>query len=341
MNEEIIGFDALYDSMTKCQKGVRWKDSVAHYHLNAIEETIKLEEELRKGIYKQRKAKRFTVYRPKRRDIISATFRDRVYQRSLCDNGIYPQMVKSFIRDNCACQKGKGTDDCRKRLEVLLRRYFINYGADGYVLQLHIQGYYPNMPHRVAEAAFARRLDPETYDERVSVLRGQYSGDKGYNPGSQIVQMAGISVLDRLDHYAKEKLRCKYYVRYMDDAILISHDRRYLERCLQEISNLLSEMGFSANPKKTNIYRLLKGIPFLGFSFRLTETGKVLRLISSQNVKSQRKRLARMVALCKRGKLARHHVDQSYQSWRAHASKGNTYRLLARMDKYYKTLWEA
>lgn len=76
MNEEIIGFDALYESMTKCIKGVRWKDSVAHYHLNAIEETLKLEKELHEGTYKPRKPKEFTIYAPKRRDILSVSFRD-------------------------------------------------------------------------------------------------------------------------------------------------------------------------------------------------------------------------------------------------------------------------
>ena len=339
MNEEIVGFEALYDSLQKCKKGVRWKDSVAHYHLNALEEVIKLERDLHEGRYKPRLPKEFTVYSPKQREILSIAFRDRVYQRSLNDNAIYPQMSRSFIRDNCACQAGKGTDYCRDRLEVFLHRYFINHGADGYVFQVDIKGYYPNMSHSVVEQTFHRKLDPETYERTVDILRGQYKGDTGYNPGSQMVQIAGISVLDPVDHFAKEQLRCKYYLRYMDDILFISPDRVYLEDCKRRMEELLHEMGFEYNQKKTRIYRLSEGIEFLGFTFRLTDSGKVLRLISAKNVKMQRKKLVRLVALCKSGKYPKSIADDSYRCWRAHAAKGNTWKLLARMDKFYQDLW--
>lgn len=338
MNEEIVGFDALYESMTKCIKGVRWKDSVAHYHLNAIEETLKLEKELHEGSYKPRKPKEFTIYAPKKREILSVSFRDRVYQRSLNDNAIYPQMSKGFIRDNFACQKGKGTDKCRDRLEAFLHKYFINCGKTGFVLYFDIHGYYPNMRHEVAENVFLRKLDQETAQRAVDTLRTQYKGNVGYNPGSQMVQIAGISVLDQVDHYIKEQLRCKYYLRYMDDMVLISNDLEFLKHCQTAVTALLAEMGFKVNPKKTGIRRLGDGIPFLGYIFRLTETGKVLRLLSPDNVKNERKRLIRLFRLVEDGKIPMESVVQHYQCWRNHASKGNTWKLLRRMDSYYQTL---
>lgn len=88
IEENIIGFDALYNSMEKCRKGVIWKDSVAHYYLNGIEETLKLEEQLKTGTYKERKPVQFTIMAPKKREIVSIAFRDRVYQRSLNDSGV-------------------------------------------------------------------------------------------------------------------------------------------------------------------------------------------------------------------------------------------------------------
>ena len=101
--EEIIGFEALYQSMQQCKKGVMWKGSVAHYVLNGLEETYKLSQQLKDGTYKPRKPSKFTVYSPKQRDIVSISFKDRVYQRSLNDNGIYDGMTRSFIEDNQAC----------------------------------------------------------------------------------------------------------------------------------------------------------------------------------------------------------------------------------------------
>ena len=90
-----------------------------------------------------------------------------------------------------------------------------------YVLQMDIAGYYPNMRHDVVLAKFARHLDAESYGRVASILANQYAGEVGFEPGSQLVQIAGISALDGLDHFIKERLRVKGYVRYMDDMICL------------------------------------------------------------------------------------------------------------------------
>ena len=57
-DEDIIGFEALWDSMMKCKRVVMWKDSVAHFVLNGIPEVTKLSDELENGKYKERKHKK-------------------------------------------------------------------------------------------------------------------------------------------------------------------------------------------------------------------------------------------------------------------------------------------
>lgn len=79
--EKIIGYEALYASMLKCQVGVMWKASVAHFVLNGASEISKLENELRSGTYVARKTKPFYVYEPKKREVMGMSFRDRVFQR--------------------------------------------------------------------------------------------------------------------------------------------------------------------------------------------------------------------------------------------------------------------
>ncbi len=340
--ESVIGFDALYESMYRCRKGVGWKDSTASFVLNGIENCLKLEEEL-KGIngkaYKPRPQKKILITQPKRREAVSISFRDRVYQRSLNDNVIYPAMAKSFILDNTACQKGKGTDFARDRLDEFLRRYYRKHGPDGWVLQTDIYHYYPTMSHRIAEERFERYLPAEIYKRAEAVLRTQYDGDTGYNPGSQMVQIAGISVLSPLDHYIKEKLRVKLYLRYMDDSIHIHPDREFLENCLKEEQKFLAGLKFDFHPDKTKIYPLKDGIKFLGFTHKLTQTGKVIRLINPDNVKAERKKLYRMVQKVRKGEMTKQKVDECYRAWKAHAEKGNSFHLIQRMDQYYKDLW--
>lgn len=338
--EDVIGFDALYESMQRCKRGVLWKSSAASYCLNALERTIRLEEELKGGTYKPRPPKHFKVMHPKERDIISIPFRDRVYQRSLNDNVIYPEITKSFIPDNFACQKGKGTDAARERLKRFLQKAYRRWGTSFYVLQVDIKGYYPTMRHDVAKGLFKSKLPEEVHIRAARVLDGQYAGEVGFSPGSQMVQICGISVLDRLDHHIKERLRVKYYLRYMDDLILIHEDPAFLQKCLARIRAELEKIGFEVSEKKTSVYPVSKGILFLGFRFRLSDTGKVYLLIDPKNVKSERKKLARLAGKAKAGEFTRAKVDGCYQAWKAHASKGSTFKLLQRMDAYYKSLWE-
>lgn len=337
--ETIVGFDALYESMNKCRKGVIWKDSVASYCMHGIERTLNLSNSLKDGTYKAKPTVKFRITSPKPREIESVTFRDRVYQRSLNDNVVYPVMVNSFIYDNYACQKGKGTDAARNRLKEFLRKHFRKHGNVGYVAQFDIHGYYPNMDHEITKQTFRAKLSPEIYQMVETILDHQYEGKKGYSPGSQLVQIAGISVLDGLDHYIKEKLHAKLYIRYMDDFLIISHDKDYLKWCADAIGEYLEGLKFELNPKKTRIYNIDESIDFLGFRFKLTSTGKVLMFIRPDNVKRQRKKLLRLVNKSKRGLIPREKVDESYAAWRNHASKGNSYNLLKRMDAYYQSLW--
>ena len=338
--ESVISYDALYSSMRKCTKGVLWKDSVSSFRLNAVEKTMKLSDRLHDGTYKAQPPVIFSVTSPKPREIASVAFTDRVYQRSLNDNVVYPIMSQSFILDNYACQKDKGTDACRERLKEFLRRFFRKYGQNGYVAQFDIRGYYPNMNHILTEGVFRSKLRPEVYEMVQTILREQYPGEKGYNPGSQLIQIAGISVLDGMDHFIKEKLHAKFYIRYMDDFMIIHPDRDYLENCVQAVTAFLKNLKFIINPEKTKIFPLSEGINYLGFFFRMTETGKVLMTIRPENVKRERKKLRRLVAKSKRGLIPREKVRESYEAWRNHASKGNSFHLLQRMDAYYAQLWK-
>ena len=122
-------------------------------------------------------------------------------------------MTRSFIRQNAACQTGKGTDWARKQVKLMMEREYRQHGADGYVLLVDIRHYYDTMPHDVANRCFERHLPPSVHNRVREVLDRQYTGEAGYNPGSQMVQLAGISVPDPIDHYIKERLRAKKYVR--------------------------------------------------------------------------------------------------------------------------------
>lgn len=337
--ENIIGTDALYESMLKCSKGVKWKGTTAYYRHHCFDEIDRLSLQLHNGTYKERKAKFFTITEPKRREIMSIHFRDRVYQRSLNDTAIYPQASKSFIADNFACQKNKGTDAARERLRDFLHRYYRKHGAEGYVLKIDIKGYYPNMRHDFAESMLRDYLDDETYQLAQNVL-AHLPGEIGYNPGSQIVQIVGITALDKIDHFIKERLRVKFYIRYMDDFILIHQDKEFLKRCLSQIEIKLKEQGMEINTGKTYIQSVSDPIIYLGFVYRLTQSGKVVILADPKKIKHERKKILRMKSLVEQGRLTKHDVDAHFKAYKSGVRFGNSHNLIYRLNRWYESLWK-
>ena len=298
-----------------------------------------MERQLKDGTWKNGNPRPIQILYPKKRDGLSISFKDRVYQRSINDNELYPVTTKSFILDNCACQTGKGPDFARKRIKKHLWNFYSHYGLDGYVLQTDIHGYYPNMDHAAVKSCFAKYLDPEVYQMVCDVLDTQYKGDVGYNPGSQMVQIAGITVLNGLDHFIKEKLHVRYYIRYMDDSINLYHDLEEAKRNLEIIEGKLNDIGFELNQKKTRIIPLSAGVTVMRIHYKITETGKIIMTLDPKNVKHERRKLKKMAEKAKRGETTREKVDECYNAWKNHAKRGNSYKLLQRMDRYYKELW--
>lgn len=305
-----ISPEGLYESSLKCFHGTDWKSSVAAFELNAWKRCLKLSEELTSGTYEARPPKRFTITRPKRRPCLSVGIRDRVYQRSLCDNVVYPAMTRSLIPANCACQAGKGTNYARARLVKMLKRHWHHHGTEGYVLQMDVAGYYPNMRHDKVLECFARRLDPESYGHVEAILSRQYAGDVGFEPGSQLVQIAGIAALDGLDHTVKERLGVKAYIRYMDDMLCLGETREGLERVRDGVAAWLAPMGLSLHPSKTRIQRIDRRIPWLGFTFELKPTGFVAVRCKPEKVRDERRRLRRIAQTAARGAIPQAKADE-------------------------------
>ena len=256
--EELFSVDNIWDSMLKRRKNVSWKPSVKQFVLNANAECSRMSKKVLEGTWKNGKPHEIDILYPKKRKGLAIRFPDRVYQGILNDDILYPEMTRHFIYANMACQKGKGPDKARELLKKYIRNHYHNHGTDGYVLQIDITGYYPNMRHDKVKECFSRYIPPQLMGLISDVLDQQYIGEVGYNPGSQMVQIAGISLLNPTDHMIKERLDIKHYIRYMDDFILIHESKEYLEHCLCEIKSMLADLGLSVSQKKTHITPLSK-----------------------------------------------------------------------------------
>ena len=116
-------------------------------------------------------------------------------------------------------------------------------------------------------------------------------------------------------------------------------DKEYLKYCLKRIKEYLSDLKLTLNDK-TEIVPMKKGIRFLGFHTYLTEQGKVIRKLNGDNKRTIKKRLRKYAKLVKDGRMTRRYFDESYNSWKNHASHGNCYKLICSMDKFVESLFE-
>ena len=344
VKENVCSFHNLYRAMYKSKQNVMWKDSVAGFVKNGLVNCVKLHDQLIKGTYKIDKYTIFNVYEPKERKIVSTRIKDRVFQRSLCDNYLTAQVSKSFIYDNAACQEKKGTDFARGRLKCHLQRFYRKHNLNGYVLKCDLTNFFGSTNHTIAKAAIKKRVNDkwaiaEVYRIIDSFVDGE-DPEVGMGLGSQVTQLIQLAVLDDLDHYIKEQLHIKHYVRYNDDFILIHQDKDYLIYCLDRIKEKLQKLDLKLSPKKTQIFSVKQGIHFLGFSHRLTPTGKVVCKLLRKKVSHERRRLKKLVKRSRQGIMTREQVDHCFEGWKAHARHGDSYNLITTMSNYYYHLWE-
>ena len=341
---EVCSFDNLYKAMLKCKSGVTWKDSVSRYSNNGLSSVLKLKNSLDTETYEIEDYYHFTIHEPKMREIVSTKFKDRVFQRSLCDNYLYNEITKGFIYDNGACQIGRGTDFSRSRLKVHLQKYYRQHGCDGYVLKIDFKNYFGSTPHSVAKEALRKAVKDEWALGHACSIIDSYNTDgkaTGLGLGSQISQLVQLLVLNRMDHYIKEYLRIDHYIRYMDDMVFINKNKEHLMICLEDIRKKAGELGLSLNVKKTQIFNLSQGIDFLGFKFKLTDTGKVVMVISKGNINKRKRRLRKYHDMVVSGRMTRQKADECFLAWCAHAEKGNSHKMIAYLNNFYYNLWRS
>lgn len=338
--EKIYSFESLYYAYRKARQGKRWKGAAAKFEVNLLEALNLLSAQIRTKHYTMSQYNTFEVYEPKRRVVMSNSYKDKVVQHSLCDNVLEPIFTRSFIRDNYASQVGKGTHYGLDRLQEFMRRFYRKNGIDGWILKADISKYFYSIRHDVLKTLIREKISDPDVLWLVDLIIDSTEGNVGIPIGNQTSQLFALLYLNNLDHFVKEKLGIKYYGRYMDDFFLIHEDKAYLQYCRAEIEKHVAALGLSLN-NKTNIYPLRNGIDFLGFHTYLTETGAVIRKVRRRSKNNMKRKLKKMRGLVERGKITTATVEQSYKSWRGHASKGNCYHLIRRTDHYYDSLFKS
>ena len=151
--------------------------------------------------------------------------------------------------------------------------------------------------------------------------------------GNLTIQFFANLYLNRFDHYVKEKLHARYYIRYVDDFLIASNDIHYLRYALKFIDEYLISLRLKLHPQKCHILRTENGIKFLGQVIY-----SIHRLLDKKNVKRFCQRMNKMERQLDNKTLSRDTFNSSLQGWRGHAEQADTYHLRKDLQKKYKHL---
>lgn len=335
----VFSFDHLYASYRASIKGVGWKASTQRYKSSALAHIAKTQEELLTGKYRSRGFYEFDlVERGKPRHIRSVHISERVVQRCLCDYCLVPALSKSFIYDNGASLPGKGCDFAVSRVTRFLADHYRRYGNEGYALIFDFSKYFDTAHHEPIFEQF-RRSGIDGNLVRLSEYFISNFGDVGLGLGSQVSQIAALALPNKIDHFIKDVLRMKQYVRYMDDGCIIDRSKKRLENCLHHLRRLCAAHGIRLNEKKTQIIKLTRGFSFVKVRFRYGRTGKIVRKATYQGIRHMKQKLKIFRRWVDRGRMAAADVAASVTSWLGHMRRFHSYFAVQKVLRQYNQLF--
>ena len=324
----------------KARKGKTTKEYVIEFEKNTEKNLLDLHFELKEGTYSPKPLKTFILRDPKTRKISKSDFRDRLVHHAVVQV-IEPIFDKTFIYDSCANRKGKGNLFALKRFDFFKRKVTKNNSQNAFCLKADIKHYFQEVDHEILLNILTNKLrDKETILlikkilSNVAILGGGEDQQfKGMPLGNLTSQFFANVYLNKLDYFVKHKLRTKYYVRYVDDFVILHSSKSQLEVWKQEISNFLNkELKLELHPDKSRIILLLRGVDFVGFRNSVS-----FRLLRKRNIRKIRIKIIQF----KKGETEFTALFDSFQGWQAYAKWANTYNLRESIKKeIISTVWD-
>ena len=338
--ENVASIKSLYESAKKASKGVVWKASVQKYLLSILFKVSRTRKDLLKGKDVRQGFIEFDLNeRGKTRHIKSVHFSERVIQKSICSNALYPVLTNSLIYDNYASQKGKGTHFAEKRFTNFLREFYRQYKREGYILLIDFKSYFENIPHEPLKETFRKYFTDEKLIKLADCFVEAF-GERGLGLGSETSQINAIAHINHIDHYIKEVEHIKYYGRYMDDSFIIHHNKEFLKELLNRLDELYKNSGVILNKKKTKIVSLKQSFIFLKTRFFITESGRIIRKPCRESITRERRKMKRQSILFIKGILKFDEALQSFNSFIGSMLHRNSNRTIFTLTKMFNKLFK-
>lgn len=317
----------------KARKCKRYRPDVLEFEANREDNLFRAIEVLKDGTYQPGEYRVFKVWEPKERIIMALPFFDRVIQHMIV-NFIEPIFEKRFLFHSYACRKEKGVHEASKTLSKWLYELEVVQGKKIYAIKGDIHHYFQSVSHDILKAEIRRYISDKALLkilDRIIDHNGIFPPGVGIPVGNLTSQLFANVYLNKLDQFVKHELKVKYYVRYMDDFIILSEDPAELRRLLAIIEEFLRrELRLELNPK-TTILAAKNGINFVGYIHY--KDHKKIR-------KDARRRLTKLLKAFETGEVELEYFDRSIESRFGHMEHADTYNYIRETKEFVKELKE-
>lgn len=331
--DQVCSFENIAAAAREAMLGKRAKGAGARFFAVWEREVVRLERELREGSYRPGAYHYFHITEPKPRVVAAAPFRDRVVHHALV-RVVEPIFEPRFIEDSYACRKGKGTHAGMRRALEFAKRF-------PWAMKCDIRRYFHSIDHRLLRGQIARVVGcPETLALIDLLLASHVERTETRWPdGGELFEAEQCSVglpignltsqffanihLDGFDHFVKQSLRAKGYVRYVDDFLIFGASRAEVRERGEAARGYLRGLRLEIHPDKYRSVRCADGVDFCGFVVRADGRVKV----RESGVRRFKRRYRKLRREAKRGRVPMSDVTRSVRAWVAHAEHAQSWGL--------------
>lgn len=296
---ELYSFSGLWRDYHNCRRNKRNTVNALRFEVDAEANLLALAQELRDHTYRPGPSICFVTDGPKPREVFAADFRDRIVHHLLVAR-LEKVFEPIFIHDSYACRKGKGVLAASDRLMVFLRRATANGHRGAWSLKLDIASFFPSIDKQTLYEIIARRVrDPELQWLTRTILFHDPTADyhfklgpgctppptsarypipeqkslfgkdnrRGLPIGNLTSQFWANVYLNELDQFVKRELKCRYYVRYVDDLVLLDNDPQRLRQWREAIKVFVGErLQLRLREPNVEPQPCARGIDFVGWT---------------------------------------------------------------------------
>ncbi|MFA6073157.1 MAG: reverse transcriptase domain-containing protein [Candidatus Woesearchaeota archaeon] len=322
--EKLCTYDNLFLAYQGARKHKTLKPYVIEFEKELNKNLLQLQHELTTKTYHPRPLETFILRDPKTRKISKSNFRDRVIHHAIC-NIIEPIFDKTFIQDSYANRLGKGTLKSIERFDKFKRQVSKNNSTKCYFLKADIKHYFDNVNHQILIGLIKKRIFDEDIIWVITQILQNHKAEtegKGMPLGNLTSQFFANIYLNELDQYVKHQLKSKYYLRYVDDFIILDTSiDTLIENKLAIESFLKKRLCLELHPDKSKIFPLEKGANFLGFRIFYNH-----KLVRKKNIKKFDRKFQLLKKDYEHKILEREKAIEKFEGWLTYISHADTYK---------------